>query len=253
MKLSEHRESQIEQARISDLMGLLPDGLSSALDVGARDGYLSLKLAERIPSVTSLDLERPNIEHDRVQCVKGDITSLAFPSATFDLVFCAEVLEHVPALEKACGELGRVSRRYVVVGVPYKQDIRVGRTTCAVCGYRNPPWGHVNSFDERRLNSLFPAFNVLRTSFVGTAEQSTNALSCLLMDMAGNPFGTYDQQEHCINCGSSLRRPSDRRLLQKVMTKAATLARICQNLFSKPGPLWIHVLMEKAPDQNRVP
>ena len=250
MNLAKHRESQIEQARIADLMHLIPDGLTSALDVGARDGYLSLKLVDRISNVTSLDLERPDIEHGRVECVKGNITDLEFPAATFDLVFCAEVLEHIPALEKACSELSRVSKKFVVVGVPYKQDIRVGRTTCAECGCKNPPWGHVNKFDERRLICLFPTFNVLRMSFVGTAEQPTNALSCLLMDMAGNPFGTYDQQEPCISCGSSLRRPSNRSLMQKALAKAAILARKFQSQFSKPGPLWIHVLMERAPDKN---
>ncbi len=104
--------------------------VAPALDVGARDGFISRLLAGHFPFVTALDLELPSIDHERVQSVKGNIAALDFPDASFDLVFCAEVLEHIPKdlLGTACRELARVSKEYVLIGVPYKQDIRVGRT-----------------------------------------------------------------------------------------------------------------------------
>src|SRR5262245_21526446 len=105
--LLEYRSSSLEQSRIANLMGLIPAGLKSALDVGARDGYLSKKLIERIPEVTALDLDVPVIDDPRIRCVQGDAAKLGFPDGSFDLVFCAEVLEHVPrpALEVVCREL----------------------------------------------------------------------------------------------------------------------------------------------------
>jgi hypothetical protein len=70
---------------------------------------------------------------------------LGFADDFFDFVLCAEVLEHIPtaSLSRACSELGRVSKHYVLIGVPYRQDIRVGRTTCWSCRKKNPPWGHI--------------------------------------------------------------------------------------------------------------
>ena len=108
----------------------------SALDIGARDGHFSVLLTELFGDVTALDLEKPTVSHNKITCVKGDITSLDFDDNTFDLVFCAEVLEHIPPhlLKKATFELSRVSREFLLIGVPYKQDIRVGRTTCYSCG-----------------------------------------------------------------------------------------------------------------------
>ncbi len=248
MDLTEYRNSASEKARLGDLMSLLPDGKCDAvLDVGARDGFISRLLTTHFTTVTALDLEQPSIEHDSIRCVKGDITALQFDDASFDLVFCAEVLEHIPThlLETACRELARVSNGYLLIGVPYKQDIRVGRSTCGACGGFNPPWGHVNRFDEARLAELFPGLTVTRRSFVGETDAQTNALSCALMDMAGNPYGTYSQDEPCIHCGVSLTPPPERKLWQKVLTKIAFTTTTTQKLFAAPHPNWIHLLLRK--------
>ncbi len=230
-------------------MRLLPDHLDSALDVGARDGFISRLLAARVPSVTALDLEEPRIDDRRIHCVRGDVTDLKIPDASFDLVLCAEVLEHIPPpkLGRACGELSRVARRYLLIGVPYKQDLRVGRTTCYTCGKKNPPWGHVNSFDEKRLKELFPEFEVARLSFVGEGEARTNFFATFLLDLAGNPYGPYSQEEPCVHCGAALRSPPQRNLLQKGLTKIACYANEAQKVFCKKRPNWIHVLFKKRP------
>jgi hypothetical protein len=172
---------------------------------------------------------------------------LKFASNAFDMVFCAEVLEHIPPnlLATACGELARVSKEYVLIGVPYKQDIRVGRTTCSTCGNVNPPWGHVNKFDEKILSELFPGFSIARMSFVGESGSKTNAFTCALMDISGNPYGTYSQEEPCIHCGGKLGFPKERKLWQKVLTKVAFTTQNLQKPFSKAHGNWIHLLLQK--------
>ena len=139
-----------------------------------------------------------------------------------------------------------MSRNYVLVGVPFMQDTRVGRTTCAACGVVNPPWGHVNTFDDKRLQSLFTTMTVEKVSYVGTDSNSTNALSTFLMDMAGNPYGTYGQDEPCVACGNSLAMAPSRTLLQKLCTKAAFLSRHATEPWRGPHPNWIHCLFRKG-------
>ena len=247
MKLAEYRESEAEQARTSDLMSLLPKDIESVLDIGARDGFISKLLADRVRSVTALDLSVPEIDDARIHCVKGDATALDFEDASFNLIMCAEVLEHLPGpmLDQACNELSRVSNRYLLIGVPFMQDLRLDRTTCFQCGTKNPPWGHVNSFDERRLLDLFPLYALVGKSFVGETSAATNFLSCLLMDMAGNPYGTYIQDEPCIHCGAALAHPPERNLIEKGLTKVAVYASKAQSTFMKSHPKWIHILFEK--------
>ena len=248
MHLTDYRNRDTEKARAGDLMALLPDDRRDAvLDIGARDGWFSAMLAERFKMVTAIDLEKPSIEHPGVRCVKGDTTNLPFDKGKFDLIFCAEVLEHIPTerVMKACSELQRVTKKYVLVGVPFKQDIRIGRTKCCACGKRNPPWGHINSFSEGRLRELFSLCDAKKISFVGENKECTNALSVFLMDFAGNPYGTYHREMRCIHCGAEINEPGQRNLLQKIATKVAFCIQWAQKPFHSPHPNWIHILFEK--------
>jgi len=245
--LAGYRASPREQHRTADLLALLPSAGASALDVGARDGYLSRLMAERYERVVALDLAEPSIDHPRIECRQGDVTNLPFDNASFDCVLCAEVLEHIPAasLALACRELTRVAKHVVVIGVPYKQDLRSGRTRCRRCGRVNPPWGHVNAFDERRLSQLFEPLAVARISYVGSTRQFTNSVSTALMDFAGNPFGTYEQDEPCIHCNEALAPPMARNVAQKVATRLAFIVDSVQRRFSAAHANWIHVRFEK--------
>jgi len=242
-----YRSSASEAERISDLMSLLPEGTKSALEIGARDGYISQFLAKRFPQLFVLDITPLEFDATGFLPVQASVTSLPFPDSIFDVVLCAQVLEHVPQLETACSELARVSKHVIVIGVPYRQDTRVGRATCRHCSKPNPAWGHVNEFEERKLNALFPTVRAAQTRYVGTAKECTNGLSRWLMDRAGNPWGTYDQDEPCIFCGHSLGEPRPRNFPQRICTKLATTLNQVQAVFRKSHANWIHVVFEKEP------
>ena len=244
MDLSEYRSSEKEKLRVADLLKLIPEHTETALDVGARDGFLSKLIVETVAEVTALDLIQPVIEDERIHCVKGDITALEFKDNSFDLVFCAEVPEHIPTntLHQACDEPIRVASKHILVGVPYKQDIRRGRTTCAACGGKKPPWGHVNKFYEKSLAALFSPCSINKISYAGTAELGTNFVASALMDVAGNPFGTYSQEEPCIYCGVDLIPPQNRTMLSRLFSKAGFYAQKIR-LPSQPDHAnWIHIL-----------
>ena len=247
MDAIDFRATPQEQLRTRDLLSLMPVRGGIALDIGARDGHFSLLLAERFERVIALDLLMPTVQHPRVECVQGNAAKIDLADNSVDLVFCAEVLEHIPTalLPQVCRELQRVSRSQLLIGVPYRQDILVGRTTCQVCGGSSPPWGHVNSFDEDRLGELFSGCRVAKQNFVGSNNERTNALSARLMDWAGNPYGTYCQDEPCVHCNSPLQGPPARSLNQKLLTKLAFLARWPSNALARPHGNWIHLMLEK--------
>lgn len=254
MDLTAYRASSSEKQRTEDLLRHFPDSGEVALDIGARDGHFSRLLADRFNTVIALDLSEPQISHPGVTCVAGNAVSLQFPDDSMDFVFCAEVLEHIPTsiLAKVCQEIERVSRHRILIGVPYKQDIRSGRTTCQACGEVNPPWGHVNSFDEKRIAGLFPHCNIDSVSFVGSTSEQTNAISVILLDLAGNPYGTYEQEEPCIHCGAELSGPRQRNLGEKILTKVAIRIKEALNMFAKPRGNWIHVQLIKRKCNDNV-
>ena len=243
-------QSDNETARKADLLRIVPRGRRSVLDIGARDGYFTRCLTEHFAEVTALDLQRPAYEFPGVSTVAGDVTRLQFADASFDCVFCSEVLEHVPDLSTACKEIIRVARHEIVIGVPFKQDIRMGRCACSACGKISPPWGHVNSFDEDRLVRLFAGARLLSTSFVGLNASATNVFSTFLMDIGGNPWGSYDQQEPCMHCGARLRPPGPRPLWRKVCSSIAIRLEKLQERITRPHGNWIHLVFSVDRDTN---
>lgn len=245
--LEAYRASESEKARTADLVRILPKGRETILDIGAREGFFSRLLTDHFNLVTALDLQKPAFDYPRVVTVAGDVTHLDFSDSAFDCVFCAEVLEHVPDVNKACREIVRVARHEIVIGVPFRQDIRVGRATCVTCGKVNPPWGHVNTFDERRLLSLFADCKPISTTFVGTTREATNPLSASLMDFAGNPWGAYDEDANCLHCGAKLCAPvKERTLRSKICSALAHKTNQLQAHWTRPHSNWIHVVLAKA-------
>lgn len=247
MSLEDYRNAPLEKIRTEDLLKLVPPSGENALDIGAREGHFSRLLTRKYANVTALDLVQPEINATGISCVAGDVTNLKFADSSFDLVFCAEVLEHIPCdlLEKACEELARVTRNALVIGVPYKQDIRVGRTQCEACRKTNPPWGHVNVFDLEKISALFPSLKLDAHTFVGKHSEITNAVSSTFMRWAGDPYGTYMQDEPCIHCGCPIGTPIKRTFYQRVLTRLATLINNVQRMLSTPKPIWIHLRFRK--------
>lgn len=243
--LAKYRSDPAEKARISDLMSLLPIGMTSVLEIGARDGYICRLLAERFPRVIALDITLPQFDVSGLLPLKATVVALPFPDNTFDVVLCSEVLEHIPEVQTACSELVRVAKHMVIVGVPYKEDTRLGRTTCQYCGKPNPPWGHVNEFDEKKLTILFAGTRAVETRYVWSSSGRTNEVSRWLLDCAGNPWGNYCQDEPCIFCAHELGKPKPRNLVQKVCSWLATMINDFQAVFVKSHANWIHVTFAK--------
>jgi len=88
-------------------------------DRGAGNGIFTARFAAAGASVIGVDLSPHLLDqnpHRRLTC--GDATALPFGERTFDMVFEAYVLHHVPTRERVISEMQRVSRKYVVLLEP---------------------------------------------------------------------------------------------------------------------------------------
>ena len=140
------------------LAGLSP---SVVVEVGAGEGRITSRLRERFPEATIVGLDLPDAalaaewERAPVPMIFGDATRLAFPDRCADLVIALEVLEHVPAPERALAEIARVCRGTVVLSVPHEPIWRVGNVARGryVRDLGNTP-GHVNHWSKRAFVSV---------------------------------------------------------------------------------------------------
>ncbi|MFH1947366.1 MAG: methyltransferase domain-containing protein [Candidatus Magasanikbacteria bacterium] len=98
-----------EKDRVLPLLGNLEG--KTVLDVGAGDGRLSLRLAEKNAEVTALDLSEKmlkKIKNVKIKKVIGDAESLDFPDESFDIVIATFLIVHLKDLKRFFDEAYRV-------------------------------------------------------------------------------------------------------------------------------------------------
>ncbi|MBN1816682.1 MAG: class I SAM-dependent methyltransferase [Sedimentisphaerales bacterium] len=91
-------------------------GLRNVLEIGIGNKTVSNYLRQQGYGLTTCDLD-PALKPDIV----GDIRALPLEANCFDLVMACEILEHLPweDVPKALRELHRVSRKNVLLSIPY--------------------------------------------------------------------------------------------------------------------------------------
>ena len=156
-----------ERERLERTLAALPDDVASGLEIGFYDLRVTDSLRARMDLV-SIDLPRPVRDHEGRRLAFADIGKLPFRDRVFDIVICTEVLEHLEeeALARGVRELQRVSRRYILVSVPYQQRVWNEMFKCAECGHVCNSMGHVNYLDDTSLVRMFNRAVPLRTELM---------------------------------------------------------------------------------------
>lgn len=142
-------------AQISDLEP------ANVLDAGCGEGETLERLASRLPdAVTGVDLNPESVAFAAERIPGGefavaDILALPFEDDSFDLVFCLEVLEHIPDPGPALAELARVCRGDLVLSVPSEPWFRLGSLARGnyLSGWGNHP-EHVNHWNPRSFREF---------------------------------------------------------------------------------------------------
>ncbi len=145
---------QVQMQR--DVIHLIPDDVQTVLDAGCGDGVITNALPESL-DVTGLDMSRVALARLMRPSVVGNVLDLPFADSSFDLVMCNDVLEHLDGQQRsaAVAELTRVARDYLLVSVPYREDLLQSAAQCDhCCG-----WYHVNhhtaAFDAADVRKMF--------------------------------------------------------------------------------------------------
>jgi len=141
--------------------------IQSILEVGSNKGANLRALREMNPSWLLLGLEPNAYARDiaSTPTVDGDASCLPFPACSFDLVFTAGLLIHIPPdeLDRVLGQLHRVARRYLLA-IEYQAEKET-----AVTGYH----GRDDMLWKRPFNqeylSRFPDLRVIRFGHWGEA------------------------------------------------------------------------------------
>jgi ubiquinone/menaquinone biosynthesis C-methylase UbiE len=109
--------------KIEEIRKVVPiTGKTRLLDVGGGNGFFSYYF-EKICDTTCIDYSERMIELNPAEKkYVMDAKDLKFRDNSFDVVFCHALLHHVDDMERVIREMRRVSRRYVIVLEPNRNN-----------------------------------------------------------------------------------------------------------------------------------
>lgn len=128
---------------------------ANVLDAGAGEGSLvrHIRANHRGCDVVGIDLAPKSAD-----VLQGDLTNLDAHDATFDTIFCSEVIEHLTAQDttRVLAELTRVLQPggHLIVTTPYDEDLAQSQVTCPHCERGFHRWGHQQRFVEQDFHRL---------------------------------------------------------------------------------------------------
>jgi SAM-dependent methyltransferase len=145
--------------------------IASVLEIGVGEGFLSGYLSEKLPTVRfcGVDASAEALAglqrlFPRIEARVGGAYDLSGLPGPFDLVLCAEVLEHLEEPDRALAAIASLRPRRALLTVPHEPFFRLSNLAS---GANVTRWGndpeHVQQFGPRSFRRLLSArFDVLR-------------------------------------------------------------------------------------------
>jgi SAM-dependent methyltransferase len=242
-----HKEAIVdskEAERIRQTLEMLPSNVQTVLDAGCGDGRVSSGLIGR-SQVIQLDISHSALRRGTNRDgVAGVLTAMPFCDETFDLVLACEVIEHIPPnlLPEVLREIQRVARKYVLITVPYRETLADAEVRC-ICGFVFHKWGHSQTFDERKLRSLYPNLRIERVVYLGDSKPAgTPTLRKLAQKCVGD-YVSADADTVCPKCGNQSFVTTHNKLVSKTFARI-TLLTAC--FLPRRRATWLGGVFEKS-------
>lgn len=234
--------SDRERIRLHETLTSIPAGVKRTLEIGFNDFRMTRALS-RITDVISIDLPTAlPISHSSSKLVFSNIRALPFRDKAFDLVVCAEVLEHLDQLTLRAGlnELRRVSSDYILVTVPYRQPVHYELFKCGHCGHEENCMGHLRQIGEQDLKAWFPAWTLLSLRPIGQVSGYAPGWIYAVSRRIGEVWFDY-WTDRCPKCGAADARRRDNVVgfvMRRIIWRLQRVARV--------RPAWTLALFKRS-------
>lgn len=141
----------------------IPEDVRTVCDIGCGNGILT-NLIGKSHFAVGMDRSWAALKWVEQNACQADIASVPFADNSFDLVLSTEVIEHLPyrAYLSGLSEIVRIARRYILISVPYCEDLDLKRTECPKCGCRFHVTYHMRSYRADDIKNLFSQWENVR-------------------------------------------------------------------------------------------
>lgn len=232
-------EDQNENLRISKTLNLIPSDVKTIIDVGCGNGFFLKTLEEAHKySLFGIEPSKSAITQNlsSIKINDGVIDDIKHNDNSFDLTTCLEVIEHLPfrVFEKGLLELERISKKYIIISVPYNENRN--HVKCPYCDCHFNGTTHMRSFSENQFSTLFNNSKLISLHKVGkTKEFKFQSLRRLFK----RNILTFRQTHVCPQCNYT----NNHNLSKKKHIKKAK--NIFFNFLYRDKPIWYIALYKK--------
>ena len=193
-----------EVIRIQQTLEMIPSDVASILEVGCGDGRVTNSICHKY-KLTGIDIDKERIKSFQGTNIIANISQLPFKDSKFDLVLAAEILEHLPEkiFVAALNEIYRVSKKYVLITVPFEEVLSAQWLKCSKCGHIFHAWGHLRRFDLRMLKNLFEHTHLIQKRLFTPKEAKIPSLLYVIAKKIGNVWESHSTNPaRCPKCGA---------------------------------------------------
>ncbi len=140
---------------IASLLAALPTDAETILDVGSGPGYVNRRFPPDY-AVLAMDIDEEILKDNVRQTCVGDIMAIPLPDRSVDMSMACDTLEHLTddVLSMGVAEMERVSRKYLYLQVPFREDPLMAMACCSQCGHVWHVNHHKRFFHQESLLSL---------------------------------------------------------------------------------------------------
>lgn len=237
-----YEEDTVEIRRAVITIDLIPIDVKSVLDIGCGNGIITNRINK--PLTVGIDFARTPLKNLKTHAIQCSINSLPIKKRKFDLVIVTEVLEHLEDIvySKAISEIKSLDSKYILITVPYNENINLNFCKCEICGNLFNSCHHRRIFDENSFQEVFPEYNVKIIKYE-TYRVPPNVFLLKLKQK----FGAYSYSELaiCDKCGSRPVRPNE--ILRVAFGGLNRIDRLFKSALRVKKPYHFMILLKRNP------
>lgn len=231
------RSGQIKQ-KLEIIKNWIPKDVESIIDVGCGNGIISNYLAQSY-AVTGIDISETALKEVKTSKIQCSATDIPVPEKSFDLAFSSEMLEHLndSDLSKAVSEMQRIAKKYILVSVPYQEQLAKSFLKCDSCGRVYHAYGHLHCFSVSMLRELFPQFEQVNHLLFGPLERDFHPFLLWIKNNLGKQYFHPIAPVICPQCKST-KYVLNSNLVSK-------LSNLLNRFVTKPKPYWLLMQLKR--------
>jgi hypothetical protein len=226
----------------------IPKEVNKILDLGSGDGLVFNVLKNDLYKAFAYDISYSALRKiESANLILGTASQLPFTSNTFDLIIACELLEHIPSIQLSyvLKEIERVSKKYILITVPYKEKPEINFARCPSCGCIFNGAYHVRSFNSNDVKFLFKDYKCIKIDKIVDVlnPDRTLSLELFIRQHLAKEYLYIGPSVKCPLCLSPVDTKPDRNWIGWIATGMRYLYRIFDRSMS---PMWYLAVYKKS-------